>query len=232
MKWTNEVLAALHAGDTTANQIAERLGADAHAIRGALKYLKTRGLVCRTDAYRDRRFTPGAVWALTGEGGRGGMPEQAAPLWTDEMVQRMVDLWNAGHSYTEVANALGEGITRNTVCGRLTRLGLQRRGGAAVRTRPKPKPKPPAVPRAAPKPAPVVWRAGDTIESPGAVVWTLRPFGRCAFPVGGDGADTLSCGNKAMLGVAYCAGHHAMMRTKPTGAWTDRALRRMAGRVG
>ena len=50
-------------------------------------------------------------------------------------------------------------------------------------------------------------------STPVKLVW--RAFGQCAWPVGGEGADTLSCGNKCE-GHSYCKAHRAIAYTPST----------------
>lgn len=66
-------------------------------------------------------------------------------VWADEtIVARLKELWAQGNSCSQIAFALGNGITRNAVIGKVTRLGLPDRGGATggnsrkgyVRTKP------------------------------------------------------------------------------------------------
>jgi GcrA cell cycle regulator len=45
--------------------------------------------------------------------------------------------------------------------------------------------------------------------------WTVRKFGECAFPVSGEGADTLSCCLPAPEG-SYCPAHRKLMTARPT----------------
>ena len=54
-------------------------------------------------------------------------------MWTDDVVARLTDLWNAGKSASEISKALGEGITRNAVIGKAHRLGLKARPSPIVR---------------------------------------------------------------------------------------------------
>lgn len=60
----------------------------------------------------------------------------------------------------------------------------------------------------------VAKRAGAFEPLPGTEprIWTERPFMGCAWPVGGEGADTLSC-CAPTDGRTYCATHHAMAHT-------------------
>lgn len=153
-------------------------------------------------------------------------------LWTDERAARAKELWIAGQSASQIARELG--ITRNAVIGKVHRLGLKRdipqrsyprvpssyRKGAAALAAAKAKtfvekerrvirektivnplrltPQPPA------PPSPVI----DVTQ---ARDWRTRRFGECAFPVGGEGADTLSCCLPTKDGATYCKGHRAIM---------------------
>jgi len=86
--------------------------------------------------------------------------------WSDERVELLKKLWSEGQSASQIAKELG-GVTRNAVIGKVHRLGLSNRNGAAAsgaETAPKAKPaakaeakskattKPAA--KAEPKPAP------------------------------------------------------------------------------
>ena len=46
--------------------------------------------------------------------------------WTETTIANLKDLWQAGHSASEIAQRLG-GISRNAVIGKAHRLGLQAR---------------------------------------------------------------------------------------------------------
>ncbi|ARC89239.1 GcrA family cell cycle regulator [Rhodovulum sp. MB263] len=82
--------------------------------------------------------------------------------WTDERVETLKRMWAEGQSASQIAKELG-GVTRNAVIGKVHRLGLSNRAGAAparpapaaaAATAPaakeKPAPKPEAAPAAAP----------------------------------------------------------------------------------
>lgn len=47
------------------------------------------------------------------------------------------------------------------------------------------------------------------VLSPNAAPWTQRQARQCAFPVDGEGADTISCCNPTER--TYCAGHERVM---------------------
>ncbi|MCL3881240.1 GcrA family cell cycle regulator [Marivita sp. GX14005] len=72
--------------------------------------------------------------------------------WTDERVELLKKMWGEGQSASQIAKELG-GVTRNAVIGKVHRLGLSNRAGAAGPTPAKPEPKP-AKPEAKAKPAP------------------------------------------------------------------------------
>jgi GcrA cell cycle regulator len=69
----------------------------------------------------------------------------AAVGWTDERVETLSKLWGEGLSASQIASALGGGVTRNAVIGKVHRLGLS---GRARRARPG------ATPGEAPQPGP------------------------------------------------------------------------------
>lgn len=46
--------------------------------------------------------------------------------WTEARLARLVELWNAKSSATQIAEQLGGGLTRSAVVGKLFRLGLSR----------------------------------------------------------------------------------------------------------
>ncbi|MGP6087778.1 GcrA family cell cycle regulator [Antarctobacter jejuensis] len=74
--------------------------------------------------------------------------------WTDERVELLKKMWSEGQSASQIAKELG-GVTRNAVIGKVHRLGLSNRAGAAPAAQPeaKPEPKPQPKPKAPSKPA-------------------------------------------------------------------------------
>lgn len=75
--------------------------------------------------------------------------------WTDERVELLKKMWGEGQSASQIAKELG-GVTRNAVIGKVHRLGLSNRAGAAPAAKPEPAkaPKVEAKPKPAPKPEP------------------------------------------------------------------------------
>jgi len=47
--------------------------------------------------------------------------------WTDERIETLKTMWEAGQTASQIAEALGEGVSRNAVIGKAHRLGLQAR---------------------------------------------------------------------------------------------------------
>jgi GcrA cell cycle regulator len=86
--------------------------------------------------------------------------------WTDERVEQLKKMWTEGQSASQIAKELG-GVTRNAVIGKVHRLGLSNRSGAAPAKAPetksaKPEPAQPAKPAAVrPDPKPEEPRAAS-----------------------------------------------------------------------
>lgn len=75
--------------------------------------------------------------------------------WTDERVELLKKMWTEGQSASQIAKELG-GVTRNAVIGKVHRLGLSNRAGAASSPAPEKKtakPKTDAKPAAKKAPA-------------------------------------------------------------------------------
>ncbi len=68
--------------------------------------------------------------------------------WTDERVETLKKMWSEGQSASQIAKELG-GVTRNAVIGKVHRLGLSNRAGAAPAKPAKEKEKPAAETKAA-----------------------------------------------------------------------------------
>src|SRR6056297_1234668 len=71
--------------------------------------------------------------------------------WNDERVDLLKKMWGEGQSASQIARELG-GVTRNAVIGKVHRLGLSNRNGAAEGPRPE---EPVAIPEPVPEPEPV-----------------------------------------------------------------------------
>jgi GcrA cell cycle regulator len=89
--------------------------------------------------------------------------------WTDERVELLKKMWGEGQSASQIAKELG-GVTRNAVIGKVHRLGLSNRAGAAPA--PAAGAAPAASPAATPKPEvkakPAVARPAEVKPRPAA----------------------------------------------------------------
>jgi GcrA cell cycle regulator len=68
--------------------------------------------------------------------------------WTDERVELLRQLWLDGKSASQISAALGLGITRNVVIGKVHRLGLSGRAKSTAPATPRVRQRPPSTPRA------------------------------------------------------------------------------------
>jgi GcrA cell cycle regulator len=173
--------------------------------------------------------------------------------WTDERVALLKRLWTEGRSATRIAKALG-GVTRNSVIGKVHRLGLMGRAdpsapGRVSRVLPpkaiNPGPKPVVVRDVASRDAATAARVENMAarERPAENVLLMArafaplpgrepvPFGSrgCKWPTGGEGASMLQCGCERVGESPYCATHRAAA-TVPTSKPHElvRSLRRWA----
>ena len=138
--------------------------------------------------------------------------------WTEDRVGALKKLWLVGQSASQIAKALGGGVTRNAVIGKVHRLGLSGRATPSQPSRtvfraPRPARTPtqaPSAPRrieaAQPRPAPAPVPA-PMPDLPGtATVLTLGAH-MCKWPIGDPTSTEFSfCGRRASEGV-YCVEH-------------------------
>lgn len=134
-------------------------------------------------------------------------------IWTDDMTAELRRLWKAGRSGAEIAEALGNGVTRAGAIGKANRLRLLKRhprktGDQFVKSvEAKLKPR---IPKATP-PKP----AGRRLELVASVasaplniaLLDLKPR-MCRWPTG-DGKPQTFCGHDKISGNSYCAFHAA-----------------------
>lgn len=145
--------------------------------------------------------------------------------WTDERTELAQELWVGGSSAGEIAKQLG-GVSRSAVLGRLHRTlpkDVRRRVVPStprkaptlpkVETQRRVPPKPVSVP-AMISPEPVLNAAAfEPLPGSRPRVWTERKFGECTWPVGGRGADTLSC-CEPVSERGWCKRHNAEERAR------------------
>jgi GcrA cell cycle regulator len=68
--------------------------------------------------------------------------------WTDERVELLRQLWLDGRSASQISAALGSGVTRNAVIGKVHRLGLSGRAKSTSPAAPRVRQRPAPTPRA------------------------------------------------------------------------------------
>jgi GcrA cell cycle regulator len=167
-------------------------------------------------------------------------------FWSDERVETLKRLWRDGLSASEISERMGA-ASRSAIIGKVHRLKLPTRpqdvkdtnharserakkpgqGGQRERRAPRP-PKPRlilagngGVIRVPVAPRPRVEIPDDRYSPlPGSTpkVWTERAAGECTWPVGGEGAETLSCCCRVVTH-GWCATHLALGVTKAKPAY-------------
>lgn len=149
--------------------------------------------------------------------------------WNDDNAALARRLYiDEGRSASAVAREIGAS-SRNAVIGKAHRSGwgspskattqlniarASRAGAAATKARTaghRPPPRP-----AAPRPASHPPIAAAAIDVSNARPWLQRGLDECAYPVAGDGADTLSCCAPTPEGRSYYPGHSALMHVPLT----------------
>lgn len=123
-------------------------------------------------------------------------------FWTEENTAEAPKLSLEGKSATEVAKLIGA-VSRNSVIGRLNRVGFQRPTVASTprlmkrRREPKARAQPRKI---GPPPAPIP----EEIPNAGVTIFELGHY-TCRWPLGGNGADMKYCGCRTD-GI-YCGTH-------------------------
>ena len=120
------------------------------------------------------------------------------PVWTDERLKKLKDLWNKGLSISQIGEELD--VSRNAIAGKVYRLGLPKRQ-SPISTKSAPK-----------KPAPVVEVAEqiDTSELPLKLALRRIDWSRskCSWPDGDPKTTAFSfCGKDVVPGKPYCNEH-------------------------
>lgn len=156
------------------------------------------------------------------------VPKRRGPLeqsvWTEQRLADLERLWNLGHSASQIALAIGAGLTKNSIIGKARRLGLHRRPSPILSAPINPRPPrqedrtmlmTPLVvpaPAIAPEPAPKPIHALDPLVP--AKIRPARSSSGCQWPHG-DPKDKASfgfCGKPTAPNprkAPYCAHHFA-----------------------
>ena len=147
--------------------------------------------------------------------------------WTDARIETLRNSWEAGLTASQIAETLGEGVSRNAVIGKAHRLGLKSRpspvkgGEVAVvavieASVAEPAIKAPVAAVAAPRPAPVAAAPVRKIK-PAAPAkpskTTLLDLSEkvCKWPIGHPGeTDFHFCGKPSQASFPYCTEHCAI----------------------
>jgi GcrA cell cycle regulator len=146
--------------------------------------------------------------------------------WTDERIETLRKSWEGGMTASQIADLLGEGVSRNAVIGKAHRLGLQARPSpvkagdvAAAPAVAAPKPAPVAKVAAAPTPAPVLApaapkpapkRTSRAAANAKPAKTTLLDLSErvCKWPIGHPGeVDFHFCGQPSKPSFPYCPDH-------------------------
>jgi len=152
---------------------------------------------------------------------RHGVKKEDQFVWSDERVQQLRKLYDAGLSCSEIAAELGGNVSRNAVIGKLHRIGLKRgpmpgrkRGSTFTAPRErvaKPRPVVVIAPRFKPAPPAKPWVDAPAVV-PGQVLATRIPLlethkHHCRWPAADDGSARMVCGAQSLPDLPYCAHH-------------------------
>jgi GcrA cell cycle regulator len=136
-------------------------------------------------------------------------------MWTDERIALLKDSWESGMTASQIAEKLGENVSRNAVIGKAHRLGLKSRpspvkpGEAEVPVAVVAPAAVAAAPAAAPPPAPRVATPRAAAKGKAAKTSLLDLTEKiCKWPIGHPGdADFHFCGKGAQAPFPYCTEH-------------------------
>ncbi len=118
--------------------------------------------------------------------------------WTDDKINKLQKLWGKGLTASQIAEKLGDGITRNAVIGKAHRLKLPSRP-SPVKAEPVKK---------APPPPPE--KKEEVVETKKTSLLDLTEQ-TCKWPIGHPGdANFYFCGKPSRPGVPYCPDHCLM----------------------
>ena len=142
---------------------------------------------------------------------------QPPTKWTSRALATLARMAQAGSNSTQIAAALGNGLTRNAILGKIHRL---RGKGTALPTsaatpalKPKPKPKPKLFAPVALTPRPVALSFYDTVDplTPGLLrLEDLQPHD-CRWPLNSaTQGEYYFCGAPQVFGKPYCPAHVAL----------------------
>jgi GcrA cell cycle regulator len=153
--------------------------------------------------------------------------------WSDDRVEQLKKLWEAGLSASQIAAELGS-VTRNAVIGKVHRLGLSGRAKSPSSAVPRQRKARPAqqmmrVSRPASRGNTALAHAFEVELEPDPIAYdNVVPMSQrlsllelneatCHWPVGDPSSpEFFFCGGKALAGLPYCA-HHSRVAYQPAG---------------
>jgi GcrA cell cycle regulator len=151
--------------------------------------------------------------------------------WTDDRVEQLKKLWEAGLSASQIAAELGN-ITRNAVIGKVHRLGLSGRAKSPSSAAPRQRKARPAqhmmrISRPMSRGNTALAHAFEVEAEPDPIAFdNVVPLSQrlsllelteatCHWPIGDPGSsDFFFCGGKSLNGLPYCA-HHSRVAYQP-----------------
>jgi GcrA cell cycle regulator len=152
--------------------------------------------------------------------------------WSDDRVEQLKKLWEAGLSASQIAAELGN-VTRNAVIGKVHRLGLSGRAKSPSSAAPRQRKARPAAQQMMRVSRPVsrgntaLAHAFEVEMEPDPVAFdNVVPMSQrlsllelneatCHWPVGDPSSpEFFFCGGKALAGLPYCA-HHSRVAYQP-----------------
>jgi len=136
--------------------------------------------------------------------------------WTEDRVEELKKLWAEGHSGSEIAAKMG-GVTRNTVLGKLHRLGLSSRAAPAKPKTVTTEARPTATAAPQGQPLRTVLRDLSPVTDFGTTKLNVGSIGDndCRWPIGDPTPDDFHfCGQSCGPGKSYCAHHHGVAHTR------------------
>ena len=158
--------------------------------------------------------------------------------WTDDRVEQLKKLWEAGLSASQIAAELGN-ITRNAVIGKVHRLGLSGRAKSPSSSAPRQRKVRPAqqmmrINRPVSRGNTALAQAFEVEAEPDPIAYdNVVPMSQrlnllqlnentCHWPVGDPSCpDFFFCGGKALDSLPYCA-HHSRVAYQPASARRSR----------
>ena len=165
--------------------------------------------------------------------------------WSDDRVEQLKKLWEAGLSASQIAAELGN-VTRNAVIGKVHRLGLSGRAKSPSSAAPRQRKARPAqhmmrVSRPVSRGNTALAHAFEVEVEPDPIAYdNVVPMSQrlsllelneatCHWPVGDPSSpEFFFCGGKALTGLPYCA-HHSRVAYQPA---ADRRRHRPSRRQG